>query len=76
MDCEYERRCDGFACRWCGRAARSLGRRNCLASRGLGDSVARVLARFGVHARPGCGCGRRRAWLNRLWPYRPGPRGE
>jgi hypothetical protein len=38
--------------------------------RGLGDTVARVLERLGIRKRRGCGCGKRRAWLNRLVPYR------
>lgn len=41
-----------------------------VAERGLGDSVARWLARWGVRKRAGCGCSRRQEKLNRLWPYR------
>lgn len=37
--------------------------------RGLGDTVARALARLGFRKRDGCGCPRRQQWLNRLWPY-------
>ncbi len=33
--------------------------------RGLGDLVAWVAARLGIHGWTGCGCERRRAWLNR-----------
>lgn len=40
-------------------------------SRGLGDTVSKFAKLLGIRPRRGCGCGRRRAWLNRLVPYRP-----
>lgn len=40
------------------------------ASRGLGDTVAKVIHSF-PRPKPQCGrCGRTRHWLNRLLPYR------
>lgn len=39
-------------------------------SRGLGDTLAKTLAAVGIRKRPGCGCGKRQAALNRLFPYR------
>lgn len=42
-------------------------------ARGLGDTVAWWIEKLGfgrVKERPGCGCRRRREWLNRLFPYR------
>lgn len=38
--------------------------------RGLGDTVAQGLAWLGVKPKGGCGCSKRQAWLNRLFPYR------
>lgn len=39
-------------------------------SRGLGDTVARVIKwATGGRVRPCGGCGKRRARLNRVWPY-------
>ena len=42
-------------------------------SRGLGDTVAWAIGKvtFGL-VKPCCACGRRRAWLNRVFPYRHG----
>lgn len=48
-------------------------RRNCpalAASRGLGDTIAKVTKFFGV--RPCRGCEKRRRRLNELWPYKRG----
>ncbi|MBX3411563.1 MAG: hypothetical protein KF708_02505 [Pirellulales bacterium] len=39
-------------------------------SRGLGDTVAKLLARWGIKQRPGCGCAARQEKLNRWFPYR------
>jgi len=41
--------------------------------RGLGDTVATVLAAVGVKKRKGCGCSKRQAWLNRVVPYKKTP---
>lgn len=38
--------------------------------RGLGDTLASILHAVGIRKRRGCGCGRRQALLNRLFPYR------
>jgi hypothetical protein len=38
--------------------------------RGLGDLVARGLQSIGITGKRNCGCGRRRAKLNRLIPFR------
>jgi hypothetical protein len=62
--------------------ARALARLAAAGERGLGDTAARVLAKFGGEAMKrfykklfgrDCGCGSRQAALNRLYPY---PRGE
>lgn len=39
-------------------------------SRGLGDTLARIFAWFGLKRRKGCGCKRRQKWLNKWFPYR------
>ena len=39
-------------------------------SRGLGDTIAKLTKRLGIKRKPGCGCGKRQAALNRLVPYR------
>jgi len=41
--------------------------------RGLGDTIATVLAAVGVKKRKGCGCSKRQAWLNRVVPYKKTP---
>lgn len=38
----------------------------CAAPLGLGDRMCKFLLRLGIRKRPGCGCGRRQAWLNRF----------
>lgn len=45
-------------------------------SRGLGDTVAKVLEKAGVKPKRGCGCRKRQAFLNRLFPYRSRSRGK
>lgn len=35
--------------------------------KGLGDWIANLLTRIGIRKRPGCGCDKRQAWLNRVW---------
>jgi FkbM family methyltransferase len=72
-------------CTRCGRAVRTADspdriRAACGAGearpRGLGDALARFFSRLGLHSSSGCGCWRRREWLNRLVPFRlPGPAG-
>lgn len=37
--------------------------------RGLGDVVAAAAKLVGLKPRPGCGCDKRREWLNRLVPF-------
>ena len=44
-------------------------RHNCT-SRGLGDTVAKVLSSVGVKKKEGCGCAERQAKLNELVPYK------
>lgn len=39
-------------------------------SRGLGDTIEKTLSAVGIRKRPGCGCGKRQAALNRIFPYR------
>lgn len=39
---------------------------------GLGDTVSPWLAKLGVRPRQECGCKKRQAWLNWVWPYRRG----
>jgi len=39
-------------------------------SRGLGDTVAKVLSSVGVKKKLGCGCAERQAKLNELVPYK------
>lgn len=39
-------------------------------SQGFGDTVANLLARVGIKGWSGCRCAARRAWLNRMFPYR------
>jgi hypothetical protein len=67
MDCDFST----SVCPRCGFDIRSIGgdatwRRNCV-SRGLGDTVARVLDAVGV-AKCG-GCAKRQKLLNQLVPY-------
>lgn len=38
--------------------------------RGLGDTIALGLEALGIRKRKGCGCGKRQAALNRLFPYK------
>lgn len=38
--------------------------------RGLGDILAAIFARIGIRKRPGCGCARRQATLNRWFAFR------
>lgn len=75
-----------YQCSWCGAqvstrypaeqirgpdcVARALGEATQSVPRGLGDTVARWLGRWGIRAKAGCGCRRRQAVLNRWWPYR------
>lgn len=40
------------------------------ASRGLGDTVAKVTKAIGIKQKPGCGCAKRQEILNRLVPYK------
>ena len=42
----------------------------CSCSGGLGDTIAKVLAKAGVRKREGCGCEKRQEALNRLVPYK------
>lgn len=42
-------------------------------SRGLGDWVARGLAKLGIEQDPGCGCPKRQAALNAMLPFRRRP---
>jgi hypothetical protein len=37
--------------------------------RGLGDTVANVLAKVGIPKWKGCGCSKRQEWLNKHFPY-------
>lgn len=37
--------------------------------KGLGDTVAAVISWFGYKPKKGCGCKKRRSWLNALVPY-------
>jgi hypothetical protein len=39
-------------------------------SRGLGDTVAKVLEFLGVEKGPDCGCTQRQEWLNEKFPYK------
>jgi hypothetical protein len=37
--------------------------------RGLGDTVAAIIAWFGWKPRKNCGCKKRQSWLNAFFPY-------
>ena len=39
-------------------------------SRGLGDTIAKLTKRLGIKKKPGCGCGRKQAFWNRVLPYK------
>ena len=39
-------------------------------SRGIGDTVAKVLETIGIKKKGGCGCSERQKWLNQLLPYK------
>jgi hypothetical protein len=61
-----------WQCDFCGRAFKNVilpVRHNCK-SRGLGDTVAKVLSSVGVKKKLGCGCAERQAKLNELVPYK------
>ena len=61
-----------WQCDICGRAFKNVVlpvHHNCK-SRGLGDTVAKVLSSVGVKKKLGCGCAERQAKLNDLVPYK------
>jgi hypothetical protein len=68
-DCEYTLSDGKYVCRFCGDVRNKLVRRNCRSRRGLGDLAASALRAIGVKKKDGCGCARRQATLNRLFPY-------
>jgi hypothetical protein len=39
-------------------------------SRGLGDTIAKAAKAIGIKQKPGCGCEKRQALLNKVVPYR------
>lgn len=65
-DCEIN---EDLTCVWCKRPAdlRTL-RRNCPASRGLGDTIAKFTEAIGI--KPCGGCKERQAKLNEIVPYK------
>jgi len=46
-------------------------------SKGLGDTVEKILGKLGIKQRKkGCGCGKRRDWLNKVVPYKKKKKGK
>jgi hypothetical protein len=39
------------------------------ASRGFGDTIAKMAKVVGIEKKPGCGCEKRQEFLNKLIPY-------
>jgi hypothetical protein len=39
-------------------------------SEGLGDTIGKVAKKLGIKKKPGCGCGKRQAKLNKLVGYK------
>ena len=75
-DCDLKLNEDGLyqctrkGCRWVyPLQSNKPPRRNCDASEGLGDTIAKVIKKT-LDIRPCGGCGKRRRFLNRLVPYR------
>ena len=63
-----------FECELCGLKIQNAippVRHNCK-SRGLGDTVAKVLSSVGIKKKEGCGCAERQTKLNSLFPYKKG----
>ena len=63
-----------WTCEYCGLHLKNVlppVRHNCK-SRGLGDTVAKVLSTVGVKKKEGCGCAGRQEKLNNLFPYKNG----
>jgi hypothetical protein len=69
--CKVEQHGEAWACGCCGftneRTFVRVCKQPCL--RGLGDAVERVLIRFGIRKRKGCGCNKRQSWLNQKVPF-------
>lgn len=65
-DCEI---LESLKCKWCGQPVRTRDtRRNCPASRGLGDTIASLI---GYVWKKKCGpCGKRQEKLNERVPYK------
>lgn len=63
---------ENWTCEFCGLELRNVVlpvRHNCK-SRGLGDTVAKVLKKVGVKKAEGCGCAERQKKLNEVFPYK------
>jgi len=63
-----------WTCDTCGRTLSNVNqptKHNCK-SRGLGDTVAKVLSSVGVKEKEGCGCAERQSKLNSIFPYKKG----
>jgi hypothetical protein len=63
-----------WVCEFCGLQLQNVVppvRHRCK-SRGLGDTVAKVLTSVGVKKKEGCGCAERQAKLNSIFPYKKG----
>jgi hypothetical protein len=48
----------------------ALQKKQAQRSKGLGDTVYKALRKLGIRGRGCGGCGRRRKWLNKKFPYR------
>jgi hypothetical protein len=69
MLCDFHRNGDGYKCKRCGRRVPALGKANCRASRGLGDTMAKLAGFFGFKKKPCSRCRKRQKRLNELFPY-------
>lgn len=77
MNCPLEPDGDHWHCPTCGRRVHKTSdkppRANCWStadkSRGLGDTIAKIITAIGI--KPCGGCKKRQALLNRLVPYQP-----
>jgi len=57
------------ACGWgLNKNVRTPFKRECTASRGLGDTIAKVTRAIGIN--PCGGCDKRQEWLNKRFPYK------
>lgn len=65
---------ENWICEFCGLKLKNvtLPVRHRCRSRGLGDTVAKVLSTVGVKKKEGCGCAGRQEMLNNLIPYKKG----